>query len=549
MRLSSKSTQEAFVRSPWLRVGSLAGVSFLLIASLFGVWKAFALPAKTEQPIAVANYEHRGDFDYLVYLKPNSLYGPMLPEEEKETEQKTPTVFFRNIIDEAQLAFSYRFESSEPMSSITNEVVVTTIAENPDMWQKEITILEQTHEGREFRVDFPLDLEYLERVVDDIEEEIGVTGGRTNFIIKAAVHTTAHTAMGTTIEEYFSHEITAVVDTYTIKLEGSLGRSDKGSNGGVGYTEEGWFDYEVYLKPNKLYEEDVLRSEGLSVAEPASSFPSPTQPVGPGLVYFRSIIDHITASFSYQFDCDEPVGNLVEEVEVMAILEDPGTWSKTLTIVPETRKTGPFVVDFPVDLSQFTEVAAALANELNVNTLPCPLTIKAEVHTTGDTDSGHIDEVFTHSLATTLGGPTLSFTGGLSKRQPGTIEESRMALLPNAWVFRLLSLAGLALVVFGFLFVLRNSRQAQALAISRIEEEALRAKRKHRNVIVDVAELPPTGAGEVAIPIASVDELVRIADALLKPVLHHAELDKHTYCVIDSAVRYQYISQPEDSRT
>jgi hypothetical protein len=549
MRLSSKPTQKAFARSPWLRVGSLAAVSFLLIASLFGVWRAFTLPTESEQPIAVANYEHVGQFDYLVYLEPNSLYGPMQPEEE-ETEQEALPVFFRNIIDEAELAFNYRFESSEPMSSVTNEVIVTAIVENPGMWQKEISILEETHEGRQFRVDFsllPL-LDSLEKVVDEIEEEIGIRGGSTNFAIKAAVHTTANTAMGTTIEDDFSHEITAVVATYTIKLEGSLGNSDTGSKEGVSYTEQGWFDYEVHLKSNKLYEEDVLRSEWFPAAEPATSSPSPAQPVGPGLVYFRSIIDHITASFSYQFDCDEPVSNLIEEAEVMAILEDPGgTWSKILTIVPQTSKSGAFVVDFPVDLSQFTEVAAALGKELDVGTLPCDLTIKAQVHTTADTDSAQIDEVFTHSLATRLGGSTLSFTDDLSRTQPGTIVESRMETVANTWVFRGLSLAGLGLAIFAFVFVLQNSRQAQALVISGMEEEALRAKRKHKGVIVDVSELPATGAGEAVIPIGSVDELVRTADALLKPVLHKAETDKHTYCVIDGAIRYQYMSQPEDN--
>jgi hypothetical protein len=74
-----------------------------------------------------------------------------------------------------------------------------------------------------------------------------------------------------------------------------------------------------------------------------------------------------------------------------------------------------------------------------------------------------------------------------------------------------------------------------------VEEEALGAKKKHKGVIVDVGELPPTRAGEIIIPIGSVDELVRTADALLKPVLHQAEADKHTYCVIDGVIRYQYI--------
>jgi hypothetical protein len=108
-------------------------------------------------------------------------------------------------------------------------------------------------------------------------------------------------------------------------------------------------------------------------------------------------------------------------------------------------------------------------------------------------------------------------------------------------VFRIVSLVGLVLVAFALLFVLRNSRHAQAVAISSMEEEALRAKRKHKGVIVDVAELPPAGVGEVVIPIGSVDELVTIADALLKPVLYHAGADKHTYCVIDGGMRYLHV--------
>jgi hypothetical protein len=87
------------------------------------------------------------------------------------------------------------------------------------------------------------------------------------------------------------------------------------------------------------------------------------------------------------------------------------------------------------------------------------------------------------------------------------------------------------------------------VAVSSVEAEALRAKRKHKGVIVDVGELPPMGAGESVIPVGSVDELVTTADALLKPVLHHTEADRHTYCVIDGGVRYVYVSQSPDTGT
>jgi len=536
MKLSSKSTQEAFTRSPWLKVGSLVGACLLVIAAGFGVWRAFSLSSSIEQPVAVAYYEHRGEFDYLVYLKPNSLYGPLQPKEE-ETEEETSPVFFQNIIDETRLYFNFKFDSSQPLATIVNDIVVSAIAENPGKWQKEIIILEETHEGQEIEVNFPLDLEALESVVDDIEDEIGVVTYQNQLIVRATVHTTAETDAGLTIEDDFSHEITVIDQAYTLQFQGSFERSDTGSKGGVGYIEQGWFDYEIYLEPNMLYEEDVLRSNTVPATEPSS----PSQTLGPGLVYFPSIVDSIEANFSYQFLSDKPATNLVEVVKVTALLEYPGTWSKSFTLVPETSTSGPIVVDFPINIRTFSTVANTLRSELGIGAMSYDLTIQATVHTTGDIDSGHIDQTFTQSLKGQLGTTTFTLQGNLAKQQPGTIVEYTTVPINKTWVFRGLSLVGMVLAVFALLFVLRNYRRAQVVAIPSMEEEALRAKRKHKGVIVDVGELPPIGAGEMVIPISSVEELVSTADALLKPVLHHAQADKHTYCVIDGGVRYLYI--------
>jgi hypothetical protein len=536
MKLSSRSTQEAFARSPWLKLVSLVVVCVLLIVAVFGVWRAFSLPASTEQPVALVNYEHRGEFDYLVYLEPNSLYGPLQPQEE-ETEEETSPVFFRNIIDEAWLTFSYNFSCGQSIISTSNKVVISAIAEDPDMWQKEIPILEETRGGQDFKVDFPLDLESLESVVEDIKQEIGVRSIQDQFIIRAAVHTSAVTALGQIVEDDFSHEITLNVQTYTWELEGSLARSDAGIQDGISYSQDGRFDYEVYLEPNMLYETDVLRSGAPPAAEPSS----PSQTLGPGLTYFPNIVDSIEASFSYQFLSDEPVTNLIEEVEVTAVLEYPEMWSKSITLVPRTSYRGPFVADFPVDIEALHTITDTLRSELGLGAVSYDVTIQAVVHTTGDTDSGHIDEVFTHSLVGQLGSTTFTLKGDLASQQPGAIMENRTVPVGKTVVFIILSLAGLVLVVLALLFVLRNSRQAQAVAIRSMEEEALWAKRKHKGVIVDVVELPPAGAGEAVIPVGSVDELVGIADALLKPVLHHAGANKHTYCVIDGGVKYLYV--------
>ena len=164
------------------------------------------------------------------------------------------------------------------------------------------------------------------------------------------------------------------------------------------------------------------------------------------------------------------------------------------------------------------------------------------MHTTADTEFGPIDEVFTHTLKGELGTTTLRWDEELEKSEPGTIESTRIVTDPDEGKYRIPSLVALVLILFGSLFVVWNIIRAESV-MSWVEEEAFRARKKHKNVIVDIVELPLAKPGEAIVPVGSLDELVKAADSLLKPVLHQAEVSKHTYCVIDGLTRYEYISE------
>jgi hypothetical protein len=533
----------AFSKSRAVRIICFAAAAALLVASVVGLWHSSS--ASSEGGTPGASYEHKGQFDYMVYLKPNTLYGSaILPENSEETEEEeTPLVFFRDIIDETQLAFSYKFDCSEPLAKVTNDVVVTITAENPGMWQKEITVLEETHRGKDFRVDFPLLLDSLENVVDEIEEDIGITSSQRDFIIRAAVHTTAEIASGRTIKDDFSHEITAILKTKTLELQGALKGSDASRKEGISYKEEGRFDYEVYLKSNKLYGVTVLRSEGVPVPEPPPSRPSPAQTLGPGLVYFPRIIDNIKVSFSYQFSCDSPVNQQSEEVEVTAIIENPDNWSKSLVLVPKTGKIGDFTLSFPVDIHYFNEVIDAIGRETGAGGGSYNLNIKADVHTFASTDLGTVDEGYTQTLEGTLKGNTLTFGKELSQSKSGSIggttahTGSEKGGLKTPW------LGGLVIAVLALCYLGWNQTQLKP-AISEVDAEAARARKKYRQVIVDIEELPEAKPNEIIVPLSSLDDLVRIADDLVKPVLHQVREGGHIYCTIDGSVRYRYINRP-----
>jgi hypothetical protein len=524
---------KAFARSRRLRIICFALAGALLVASLVGL--SYPATAPSDE-IPAAKYEHQGQFDYTVYLKPSTLYGDATQTEEEE-EEEIPMVFFRNIIQEVRLVFSYNFDASQSLANVTNELVVSIIAEDPGLWRKETTQLEETYGGTKFTVDFPLSLNYLDRIVDDIEEDIGITSSTRDFIIRAVVHTTAETSLGKTIEDEFSYELAAELTAKKLELKGDLGSSKTGSEEGIRYTGKGWFDYEVYLEPNHLYETDVLKSEETPVVEP----PASPQTLGPGLLYFPKIISSIKASFSYQFLCDRPISEQSQEVEVTVTIENPEKWSKSLVLVPRTNEVGSFTISFPIDIQYFTAVIDAIGQETGVRGSSYNIAIKANVYTFAHTDLGTINDVYTQTLGVNLESNTLTFGKELSGSKSGSIGE---AATPGAsgegssrapWVIGLV-IALLALGYFGWC-----QTQLRLAPVSAGEAEAARAKKKYKQMMVDVEQLPGVKPTETVIPLNSLDDLVRIADDLVKPVLHQAREGRHTYCIIDSGVRYLYV--------
>jgi len=74
---------------------------------------------------------------------------------------------------------------------------------------------------------------------------------------------------------------------------------------------------------------------------------------------------------------------------------------------------------------------------------------------------------------------------------------------------------------------------------------AARARKKYKQVMVDIEELPSVKPNEIVISLTSLDDLVRVADDLVKPVVHQAKEGRHIYCIIDSGIRYLYVVEAQ----
>ncbi|GAI54318.1 unnamed protein product, partial [marine sediment metagenome] len=191
----------------------------------------------------------------------------------------------------------------------------------------------------------------------------------------------------------------------------------------------GEFDYSVHLKENSLFDTETLKPPPPVIPPPPPTPPPPPPPktVGAGeLLLFSKLVDSMDATFNYKFKCDQPVTELTEEVTIIAILENPEVWSKTFVLVPHTKKSGGFSVSFPLDINHFTEMLEAIRSETGVPAESYNLTIKADVHTTAQTDFGPIDEVFSQTLSSALGKGTLEWNEELIQSKPVSITTSQM---------------------------------------------------------------------------------------------------------------------------
>jgi hypothetical protein len=519
-----------------MKTALLAVSLLLLIAALFGVYRAFSLPIETSvtEQVSLVDYEHQGTFDYLVSLKPSYLYGP----EPQEPPPPPPEVMKYPIvaIDRFNFTFDYSFVPDRPLAGTTEEVEVRAAVSGPGSKDKqEIVLVPRTARTGDFTVTFPLDVS-ANSSADNITISDNISGNE--IIITAYVYATFETGTGPVFES-FSQTLPMHARGPIVEVEGNLDYASTGHIGELNYEQKGAFDYAVYLRSDSPFGAIVLKPP--AATPPA---PLPAKTIGPGTPIMSRLIDGMDASFSYRFVSNQAVRKIDETVTIEAVLENPAKWTKTFELVSPTGKTGDFTVDFPVDLEQYSALFDTIQQETGSSAQECDLSIRAKVHTSADTDFGPINEDFTQSISTDLSGDTFVWGDNLTKSVPGAIKASRVTTqtgmllgLPVAQTRIMLAvLAGLVFVVF-VLALLLYLRQARGSVLDR---KARQVQKKYKNIIVEIKESPEVKQSETVILLTSLEDLVRTAESLLKPVLHKAEGQRHIYAVFDGTTRYEY---------
>ena len=386
----------------------------ILIISLMGLLAGSALPAQVEQEVSQLRYKHSGQFDYLVYLNPSYLFGP----EPQEPPEPPPNIQYPVALIEDEIGMIFRIDTNSTLlESVKQGVKVVAVLKSGDFWQKELELVPVTDKIGNFKVEFELDLDEINELFDTIDEETGVTTRTRELDIVATV------GLGEGLEsETLTQSLPLTLSENVLEISGELVKTVPDDSGGI--SARGTFDYTIYLEENSLYKTDTLKPPEYT---PYVAPEQKTLGVGPVIPY--ELVDRMDTSYYYSFLASHPVTELAEEVTVTATIENPDIWSKTFILVPSTRETGDFRVDFPVDIAYLNELLTAIRDETGTAGEAYNLIIEAFVRVTAQTEFGPIDEAFTQTLSAELGGGTMVWNEELQMTQEGAITTTQ--IIPN----------------------------------------------------------------------------------------------------------------------
>lgn len=506
-----------------------------LLATIIVSISAFRTPREVEKTSALLSYNLQGNFSH-------QAYGYVSTGDEICVAcGETDLIYFPKIISAINGAYTYEFVSEETVSDVKTQVQISAVLTRPGYWSKAL-VLVPSQELSGPSVTFPLDTNGYLALANTISGELGLGNvSSLNMVLTARVQTEA-TVGGKVVTDDFVQTCELTVSNTTMEWARPLDLSRKGYQSGKTYEQRGGFGYSITLLPNTLLGATTLTSPApgikiLRKLDEASSYQSDT-------------IDNMNINFIYNLAADATVSGITNEVQASVVLSNIDGAQVAFPSLPAQKYEGDFTARIPLDVALLYDVIKKMENTTtNDFQMTYNLLVKVDVHTTA-TEPGAIDEQISTILPMKLTAGNLTVEAATGGTKTGTLTETVMVSNSTRSTMMMVSLSLLCLTIVAGLWAgweFRESRRERSV-IHELWETTRQAMEKHKDIFVNVAELPSTTETERITRLDSLSELVKLADSLLKPVLHRNDTERHTFCVIDIAARYEYFIIEPPSR-
>ncbi|NLG73382.1 MAG: DUF5305 domain-containing protein [Chloroflexi bacterium] len=289
----------------------------------------------------------------------------------------------------------------------------------------------------------------------------------------------------------------------------------------VQYSQQGSFNYRVYLQPNSLF--------------PQTELP-------PGQKYILDYLDSIPFTFNYQFSTDAELEAKTFTYRVLARIGAQELWKKEEVLIPTTTAEGDrFSVSFTPPLQDWAALIKNFDQQTGTN-IPSPqirLTVLVQPQVT--TGYGPIQDPFEQTLAISLEGRVLSISEELSQILPGEITTTQITARPWVNGLRAASIAGIliSLAVISLRVLSAHKRP------SAVEQELRTAQKRLKGLLVETSSIERFPADQIVIHAVSLEELVGLAEETLHPIIFKRHARGCDYWLFNSSgsFRFEYHSR------
>ena len=301
------------------------------------------------------------------------------------------------------------------------------------------------------------------------------------------------------------------------------------------YHHTGRYNYIAHLDPNIIYNKTTLAP-------------------GEGTLY-TAIVDHIDLAFNYTFTSNLIVSTTTTNHQTTIELESTG-WTKTLTTT-EKQETLQFTntLNFTLQIAktQIQPLVDTIDTETGTRTTTYNIKITPIIHTTAETPASTIDETFTPTLTIAFKSDTT--TGNyidiqnLQQHKTGQIQDTQTNYLPwtknlqyAAYIFLATTLSATAFTSFAYLKLKPTFPQKSPKPIEEIIQP-------YKDIIAQTTQLPSKTRQTTTITLTTLEDLAKIAETLIKPILHTQQVEKHVFYLIENNTTYQYTTTAPNKST
>ena len=311
------------------------------------------------------------------------------------------------------------------------------------------------------------------------------------------------------------------------------------------YSHDGQYDYVAQLKSNNLYNTTTLKP-------------------GEGTLY-TDITDVINFTFTYTFNCSLPANITVQYVDD-EFMSSPN-WNKTIIASPPNTlnfsetSIAQFSLTPSIDVTALGELKDSIDTETGTFTTEYSFVIQPEIQVTAYTAAATVNEPFTPSMNMTFyyGSPQGDYIDieGLNNTQQGSVQKTETTQIPDVMTQRYISYALSVIFISALLYTTRVYVRAKPVRAEGAEKPIEEIMAPHEEIIFKLGKEPSrVTAGMTTVKMKSLDDLVSIADGLVKPILYIKKTPSptenatraiyvHVFYVLDGSVRYEYeITEP-----